>query len=78
MVPWYKCPGSRPPAKTPGAFGPTPWPRALVTNTVSPSSATRVGNQAAGKCPMTRRWRTSITPTALMPASATSSQPDAS
>ena len=57
-------------------FGPTPWPRAFVTNTVSRWMATRVGNQAAGKCPSTFFARVSITPTALMPASATSSQPD--
>ena len=38
--------------------------------------ATRVGNQPAGRCPTTRRWRVSTTPTASIPASATSSQPD--
>ena len=40
--------------------------------------ATRVGYQAAGMWPSTRFWRVSMTPTALIPASATSSQPEAS
>ena len=59
-----------------GALGPCPNPRPLATNTVSRPMTTRVGNQAAGICPSTRRWLTSITPTALIPASATISHPD--
>jgi len=51
---------------------------ALVTNTVSPWIATRVGNQAAGKWPTTPIRCASMTPTALIPASATNSRPLAS